>query len=86
MMINSFANVEKAEEWGPRSSPMWTLPMISPICPLRMIQHLYLRTRLTSSCPGSVGIHKKGKIRVTTLNMEDRSSDLQSRSGEAIGR
>ena len=38
------------------------------------------------SAAASVGIHKKGKIRVTTLNMEDRSSDLRSRSGEAIGR
>ena len=33
----------------------------------------------------SVGLHiNEGKTKVKTLNMEDRSSDLQSRSGEAI--
>ena len=29
------------------------------------------------SAAASVGIHKKGKIRVTTLNMEDRSSGVR---------
>ena len=32
----------------------------------------------------SVELHIKCKTKVMTLNMEDRSSDLQSRSGEAI--
>ena len=32
-----------------------------------------------------MGLHiNEGKTKVMTLNMEDRSSDLQSRSGEAI--
>ena len=37
------------------------------------------------SAAASVGLHiNEGKTKVMTLNMEDRSSDLQSRSGEAI--
>ena len=36
------------------------------------------------SAAASVGLHiNEGKTKVMTLNMEDRSSDLQSRSGEA---
>ena len=37
------------------------------------------------SAAASVGLHiNEGKTKVMTLNMEDRSSDIQSRSGEAI--
>ena len=37
------------------------------------------------SAAASVGLHiNEGKTKVMTLNMEDRFSDLQSRSGEAI--
>ena len=84
MMMNSLANVEKAEEWGPRSSPMWTLPMI--ITDMDFADDIALISEdkanefllRVGSAAASVGLHiNEGKIRVTTLNMEDRSSDLQ---------
>ena len=41
--------------------------------------------RIESRAAASVGLHiNEGKTKVMTLNMEDRSSDLQSRTGEAI--
>ena len=70
MMMNSLANVEKAEEWGPRSSPMWTLPMI--ITDMDFADDI----ALISEDKANEFLLRVGKIRVTTLNMEDRSSDL----------
>ena len=41
--------------------------------------------RVESRAAASVGLHiNEGKTNVMTLTMEDRSSDLQSRSGEAM--
>ena len=42
---------------------------------------------IVESAAASVGLHiNEGKTKVMTLNMEERSNDLQSRSGEAIGK
>ena len=84
--LDSLSNVEKAEELGPRSSLMWTLQTADDIALISVdmdkANEFLLRVE---SAAASVGLHiNEGKTKVMTLNMEDRSSDLQSRSGEAI--
>ena len=84
--LDSLSNVENAERLGPRSSLMWTLQNADYIAIISKnmdkANEFLLRVE---SAAASVALHiNEGKTKVMTLNMEYRSSDLQSRSGEAI--